>query len=332
MEIEGLTLQRIRDLAESAVTVAAAHHTGVLEALGRDPAAPPDLARRSGLDRRALEIVLPALEELGLLRREEDGRYAPTDSCRRTLCDPDHPEYAGGGLDLWLHNLRGFTELPDVLRTGRPLEREGGRERDEEGLRRFMAAMAAAPEERVRRIVRACLRRSRDDGPPLRVLDLGGGPGHMARGFVDAGCHVTMMDTPETVAFVRDTYGLAAVDDLALAPGDFHEDPLPQGPFDVVLLSNVVHIYGPERNRALMRKVADVTAPDGVAAVMDFVRERSPRAARFALVMLLRTESGDTYTFDALRAWMEEAGFGDVRMEDVEPGGERQLVSGIRRG
>lgn len=44
--------------------------------------------------------------------------------------------------------------------------------------------------------------------------------------------------------------------------------------------------------------------------------------------MLLRTEAGDVYTEDELRAWLEEAGLEEVRAEDVDV--DRQLVTARR--
>lgn len=324
MEIEGESLARRRDRAVTTAIVAAAAEAGVFRALGEGDGEAAELAGRAGLDPRALEVLLPVLEELELAHAGEDGRWAPTEKARRHLCDPEADEYEAGGLPLWLHNLRGFTRLGEVLRTGEPLE-PGGTRRDEEGLRRYMAGMAAAPRWRIRRIVDACLERVED---PKRALDLGGGPGLMSRAFIEAGLEATMVDTPETVDFVADEYGLAEVAGLELVAADFTEDPLPEGPFDVVLLSNIAHIYGPQTNRALVAKVAEVTARGGVVAVADFLRGRSPRAARFALVMLMRTEAGNTWSEDEIGAWMREAGLEDPRTVELDE--ERQLVSAVR--
>lgn len=321
MKIEGRSLAELRDEAETTVTIAAAFAAGVFRALADGPGSPEDVAEGADLDTRAVGIVLGALADAGLLE-EEGGHYRPTPECRRSLCDPDSDDFVGGGLPLWLSNLEGWTRLPEVLRTGEPL-RSAGTVRDEESLRRFMAGMAAAPPARVEAIVDRCLERAEDAG---RVLDVGGGPGHMARRFVERGLRATLFDTPETVDFVREEYGLGRVDRLELVRGDFTTDPLPDGPFDVVLLSNVLHIYGPDDNRRLVAEAARVTAPGGVVAVQDFFRERSSRAARFALVMLMRTDGGDTYTEDEVRNWMEEAGLSEVEVDDLDP--DRQLATG----
>src|SRR5690606_30761738 len=97
MEIEGRSLARLRDDAEVAVTVAAAYDAGLFEALGQGPATLDELARRTGFHRRALAIVLGALESWGLVS-EREGRWLPGAACRDGLCDPGSGAFVGGGL------------------------------------------------------------------------------------------------------------------------------------------------------------------------------------------------------------------------------------------
>ena len=323
MRIDGHPLAALRDQAETTVLIAAAHAAGVFGALDGEGRSAAEVAQRAGLDPRAVSTVLAALAETGLLERE-GGRYRPTEACRAGLCDPESEEFVGGGLALWLHNLGAFARLDEVLRSGGPIAPVIG-PRDRDGVARLMSAMAAAPADRIRRLVDGSLRRLRR---PRYALDVGAGPGHMSRELADRGLHVTLFDTPETIDYVRTAYRLADDDRLTLVGGDFTQGPLPEGPFDLVLLSNVLHIYGPEENRRLVREAVKVTSPGGVVAIQDFVRGRSGRAARFALVMLLRTEGGDTYELAELTDWMESGGLEDVRVEDVDA--DRQLVTAVR--
>lgn len=320
---QDLPLGVLRDLAEDVAVVAAAADVGLFPALRDGPLAADEVARRLELAPRAVGILLPVLVELGLLERDDEA-YVLTERARRTLADPGAEAYVGGGLPLWLRNLRAFTRLPESLRSGEPLEEPDDRD-DPEALARFMAAMSAAPAARVRRLVDLCLERRPG---AARVLDLGGGPGHMSREFAGRGLDVVLFDRPETVAFVEDEYGLADEPGIRTVGGDFLEDPLPDGPFDVVLLSNVLHIYSPARNRDLLRKVAGVVPTGGICAIADFVRGRSPRAPRFALVMLLRTEGGSTYSEEQHAAWLREAGFVDPELSELDA--ERQLVTAVR--
>lgn len=321
-----LPLGTLRDLAEMTALTAAAARVGLFRALLDGPATSDDLAALLDLDQRATSIVLPALADLDLVE-EREGRWSLTGRGRRELADPSSPGYEARGLPHWLEGLRAWAHLDVVLSEGGPFgltapEEEPAGETEEERLERFMEAMAAAPEERVRRLVRETLERHPD---ARTALDLGGGPGHIARAFVDEGLEVTMLDTPETAAYVRDAYGLEEVRGLRVVGADFLADPLPEGPFDIVLLSNVTHIYPEEENRRLLSKVAGVTGPGSVVAIQDFVRGRSPRAARFALLMLMKTEGGNTFGEDDYRRWLEEAGFSGMEVASLDA--ERQLIT-----
>jgi SAM-dependent methyltransferase len=324
--LDAARLMEMRDDAERIVTVAAAVEAGLFEALGElDGGTAAEVAERAGLDVRAVGIVLAPLADLGLV--EGDGeRFHLSIEGARLFGDPGADGYAGGGMGLWLANLGRWTRLGETLRTGRPPEDDPSEEAEDEETRiaRFMAGMAAAPRERVERTVELVMQRA--SGPEM-MLDLGGGPGHFARAFADRGMRATVLDLPETVRYVAGAYGLEMDERIDLVGADFTSDPLPDGPFDIVLLSNVTHMLGAEENAALLRAVRGVMRPGGVVAISDFVRGRSGRADGFALVMLLRTDRGDTYTEDTYRAWLAEAGFSAVRMDDVDP--DRQLVTAI---
>jgi hypothetical protein len=85
-----------------------------------------------------------------------------------------------------------------------------------------------------------------------------------------------------------------------------------------VYLGNVTHLFGPETVRTLLGHAGQALAPGGVLAVQDIVRGMSGQAARFAVLMLLATDAGDTYDEAQYREWMSEAGCPVTRIVDVE--------------
>jgi len=322
MRVHELSLNELRDAADLIVAVAAAAEAGVLQGLLEGAATPDVLADRTGLDARAVRIVLPVIAELNLVEAVGDA-FALTDAGRRQLADPASGECVAGGLGLWLENLRAWTHLPEAMRTGRPVL-ELGAAVGSERLARFMAGMAARPLARVRATVQRCL--ARQPGAS-RVLDLGGGPGLYAREFLRVGVdQVTLLDLPPTIDHVAVAYGLGDVSGLRLERGDFLTDPLPGGPYDLALLSNVLHMLSPADCLRVIKKTRAVLAPGGVIAIGEMLRGRSARAARFAIVMLLRTAGGDAYTEGEYRGWLEEAGFERIEVEDIDI--DTQLVTG----
>lgn len=322
---EELGLGELRDLAEGIVLVAVASEAGIFEALASGPRSAAEVAAAEGYDERATRVVLQALEELDLVRAEGD-RFRASERCLRELCDPQGEDYQGRGLPHWLRALRGRTRLGEVLERGGPLEARAPR-RSPEAVVRFTSAMAAAPRERMERIAELCLERR----PEARtVLDLGGGTGNLMRAFLDRGLGGTLLDAPEVVEHVVEAYGLGALPGLAVVAGDFTRDPLPVGPFDLVVLSNVLHIYGPATVADVIARAAARLAPGGVLAVADSMRGASSRAGYIAIQMLLRSAEGGAYAPEEIVAWMEAAGLTGCRVTDVD--GLRQLVTGVREG
>jgi hypothetical protein len=76
-------------------------------------------------------------------------------------------------------------------------------------------------------------------------------------------------------------------------------------------------MLGRDENRDLFRRVYQALAPGGRCVIQDHVMNAdgtAPRAgALFAINMLVGTSSGGTYSEDEYRAWLQEAGFAEVR-------------------
>jgi hypothetical protein len=143
------------------------------------------------------------------------------------------------------------------------------------------------------------------------VLDLGGGHGRYARALVDRGLRATLFDRPLCIDIARERHG----DAVGYVAGDFHQDAL-GGPYDGVVLSNIVHCLGPDENRALLRRVAAACAGGACVMVKDMLLHdggyHPDEAAAFALTMLLFTRQGRTYSVAELAALASEAA---LRME-----------------
>lgn len=313
-------LKECRRGAEWAAVAAAAVQVGLFEALAGSPATAEELARRLRLDRRALEIVLEALVALRLVEREGSALRL-SDEARARYVDETSGVYEAGAVKRWLRSMRRWVRLDEALRAGGPLRDDDDREERVAG---FQAAMAAKPPDQVRRVVERCLlRRPRAKS----LLDLGGGPGVHSRAFAGRGLRVTLFDTPETIEHVGEAYALREAEGIELVGGDFLES-LPAGRYDIVLLSNITHIYDADTNRDLLARIARLQAPGDLLAIMDFVRGASDFAPLFAITMLLATDAGNTYNIDMYSHWLGAAGYEEMEIEDIDA--ERQLITALR--
>ena len=323
-------LKHCRRGAEWAAAVSAATLLGLFEAIAEGSNSRDSLAAALEADPRGLGILLGVLEVLELVD-VSDGEIRLTQAGRAHFVDRDSGVYQGAAAERWNRLMRNWLMLDEAVIRGGPLDDEDGdgdedEDEAEEDRASFMALMAARPQAQVRRLVEACLRRKPD---AETLLDLGGGPGVHSRAFTERGLEATLMDRPEVIGHVKKAYELKGQPEIELVEGDFLET-LPEGPYDVVLLANITHIYDAETNRTLISRVAGLQEPGSIIAIQDFVRGRSAFAPLFAITMLLQTERGNTYSEEAYRAWLEDAGYAEMLIEDVDD--DRQIVTAVRQG
>ena len=211
--------------------------------------------------------------------------------------------------------------LDEAVRTGRPAAAtQGSRaQSDKERTRAFIMGMrdVAAPnaEAFVARLPVA-------DG--ACILDVGGGPGTyciaLARRYPNL--RATILDRPETLEITRELLQASGLGErIECRPGDALADGYGEG-FDLVLVSQLLHAFGPADCSAIIRNAAKALAPGGVLTVHEFAlnedRCSPPHAAIFAVNMLVNTQSGRTYTIGEIEAWMAEAGLTEILHEDMQ--------------
>ncbi len=295
---------------------ACALHTGlrlrVFDALERGPHSAHELADAIRASRRGTTALLNALAAMGLLSKVGD-TFSNTEVARELLC-PGSPSYIG---HILLHHhflMERWAQLPQAVRTGRPVSGSSSRSHDKAEQEAFLMGMFNIASGMAPKVVEAL-----DLAGRKRLLDLGGGPGTYAVHFClkNPELHAVIFDLPGTQPFAEDTvarYGLSGR--VAFAPGDFLEDELPSG-FDVAWLSQILHGEGPEECRKILQKAARALAPGGLLLVHEFLLEdtmdRPLHPALFSLNMLVGTEKGQSYAEGQVRAMMEAAGARDIR-------------------
>jgi len=280
------------------------------------------VAQALGAEKRGVELLLHALAGLGVLEQSGD-RFRNGGVAARHLSRKG-PDYRGGlfrhDANLW----KRWSRLTESVRTGRPVE-EGGR--DPEELRDFILAMHHGKAEGTGEIVKAIgLTGER------RAIDLGGGPGTLAVALAreKPDLEVVLFDQAPVIEIAREIVPADLLDARVLCrAGDFFIDDIGVD-YDLVLLSSIVHIYGPRENEILIRKIYDATAPHGRIALRDMFleldRSRPPWTSLFSLNMLVNTESGRSYTEGEVASWLAGVGFYNIRRVDL-PGESSLLIA-----
>lgn len=267
----------------------------------------PALARRLRGSVRGLDILCRNLASAGLLIKQgQEYRNGPL---ARTLLNARHPLYRGAYLDLLRSQWEDWSQLTNSVRTGRPVEHE---DPDEPAYRRqFSWAMHQRSLEAAAEVAAQV-----DLEGAETLLDLGGGPGTYALAFLarHPRLRATVCDRAPALQVARQ---IAATHRhgkrLVYLPLDFMKKAVP-GRYDVIWYSNVLHIYSPEENRRLFRRLVPPLNPGGRLLIQDaFLLDREGlypgEANLFAITMLLFTEGGNTYRLQETADWLREAGF-----------------------
>jgi ubiquinone/menaquinone biosynthesis C-methylase UbiE len=187
----------------------------------------------------------------------------------------------------------------------------------------YAKKLAAGPE--------ADLRREFSDflAPPAgaQVLDVGCGPGHLARWLARRGCHVTAVDRGWRL--IRIARRLAAREGIGIrfkrAPGE--RLPFPDGAFDLALATTV--IYWVECPAAILREMVRVTRPGGIVATLDphasmnvdsvrgyaASQRLDRRDARKLMAWARASEHSLRFSEEELRQLLRGAGLADLHLE-----------------
>jgi len=244
---------------------------------------------------RRLRRLLDVLALFGFARREGDAFSLAGLPCAA-------PIPAGG-----------WGQLAEVIRLDRPAHEPGvAGTGPGEALQRFHDYLFAAGREPARELwetlagaegqalpaAGGAWRAGHPIGP---LLDLGGGAGAYAAAFPG---DATIADTPGVLA-------LAQAPRAKRLPIDLLRDGYP-GDQGVVLLANVLHLFGEPDCRVLVRKAAGALRPGGLLVVKDLFVEPDRSGPRegvlFALNMALFTEQGDVHDAPLATRFILDAG------------------------
>ncbi|MET0516941.1 MAG: class I SAM-dependent methyltransferase [Nitrospiraceae bacterium] len=289
-------------------------------AIGRKSWAIADLAKTMGVSERGLDILCRNLAMCGLLTKR-GARYRNS-RLAATQLNRTHSAYRGAYIDLLRNHWGDWLGLTDSVRTGLPVDRETIE--DTEYRRQFTWAMHHRSKDVASEVARKISLRS-----ARTLLDLGGGPATYALAFLqrNAQLQATVCDRQAALDVAQQVAaGKRAGARLSYLPLDFMTDPL-QGRYDVVWLSNVLHIYSAAENQALFKRILPALNPNGRLIIQDaFLQDKEgiypADASLFAVTMLLSTPAGNTYSVQDTIKWLRQAGYVSVKPIKMKKGTE----------
>ena len=286
---------------------------GIFEALGEEWKTSNEIASHCNLDPRATDIVVLALAAAGILIKDGD-RFSTHPEARPILL-ADSPTTLKSILGHNLFMMRGWAHLDQVMKTGEPMRNQ---ERTKSQTRDFICGM-----ENVSRISSLEVAAKIDFKSDRRLLDLGGGPGTAAITFANANPDLdcVVYDLEDPVEIAREEIEKAGLSHrITTVAGDFHTGDLGAN-FDVIYLSNIIHMLDSDQTLALLRKCRSALRPGGRLLLKDFFLEDSriepAPMAQFSVNMLVNTKGGKTYTRNEIFFLLNTTGFSDYEVIDV---------------
>ncbi len=315
-------------------TLLSAIELGLFTLLGDEPMSAEALTVRLKLSRRSVRDFLDALVALGQLERE-DGLYANTPAGALFL-DRRKPTYVGGMLEMANTRLYPFWgSLTEGLRTGKPQnEAKQGRDLFDEiyqnpkVLGEFLKAMTGLSLGAAHAIA------GKFPWQDYRSFaDIGTAQGGLAVELARTHPHLTGIGfdlpvvQPHFEAYAAE-HGLSGR--LSFHAGDFFTAPMPSA--DVLIMGHILHDWGLEKKRMLVRKAYEALPYGGALIVYDPIIDDDRRHNAFGLLMslnmLIETREGFDFTGADCIGWLTEAGFVETRVDPLV--GPDSMVIGIK--
>ena len=273
---------------------------GVFDRLAAGPESAAAVAAAADADSRATRILLDALAAIGLLATDGD-RYLLGDAAAAHLVS-GREGFLGDLLPVLASDWErdALERLADAVRHGGTVL-DVNAETPEYGYWVDFAAGAATVAAPAAATVARLLEGWASGRASLDVLDVAAG--HGLYGFTLAAahehCRVWSLDWPNVVAVARrHAERLGVASRTAFVEGDMFSVAL-GGPYDLVLVTNVLHHFSERRCVALLRRLAAAAKPGARLAVVGFALdgppEDDPVPYLFAPLMLAWTHAGEVH-------------------------------------
>ena len=308
----------------------AAVHLDIFNLLDRGGMDSTALANALQSDRNSVRRLVNVLVDLGLLEYR-DHNYRTTPAASRYLVK-GKTGYVGNIVqhsgNLW-HFWDG---LEHQVKTGCP--KEPGQEYLNAfplRLKEYLAAMHDSAAAKARIIADAL-----SIGDFRNMLDMGCGPGTYAIAFAEYNPNLTatLIDLEPNLVYAREQSSKSSARErIRTCTCQVLEDKIPGSGYDLVFISNLIHIYSEEEVRQIFAKAWDVLAPSGTIAVHDYLLsdpgQGRLRASLFDLTMLVGTPRGRCYAIHEISAMLMALGAHTIREISVDRG--TSLVAGEKQ-
>ncbi len=280
----------------------------VFTRLGEKSLSVDELAHNTNTLRDGLEILLNALCGMGLLKKNKNRLFSNTEISLKYLSTSSSESITNY---LWLVSQiwDKWNDLTKAIQ-GKSDKKRVSDNDTPELKKRFPLAV----NERSLRIIPKLLEHIQV-GKAKSLLDLGGGDGSYTFPLLEKNpqLRITVFERPSMIkAATLRAFEQGVITKINFVAGNFFLDEL-GGPYDIVFLSNIIHIFGEAENRALLKKISKVLSSGGRLLIVDTFleddRTNPPEAAVFSVELFLRTDAGQCYAWSDVLQWLKSLGF-----------------------
>jgi cyclopropane fatty-acyl-phospholipid synthase-like methyltransferase len=169
------------------------------------------------------------------------------------------------------------------------------------------------------------------------LLDVGGAHGLYSLLFCQAHphLHATILDSHAGAQMAQENIAHYQMQDrVQTHVGDLWETNWGEG-HDIILLFNLIHHFGAEGNLDLLQKAAAALKPGGRVVILDQIVGNVMGKASNALIRLIAWQyyllaDGRVHESDAIKAWLTQTGFRDIRVVNLTKLPGNSLVIAVR--
>lgn len=289
-------------------TLLTAVNMGLFTYLAQGDTSGQDIRQKLGLHERSLYDFLDTLVALGFLKRrglKETAIYSNANDSDLFL-DKNKPNYIGGILEMSNNRLYPFWHhLEEALKTGLPQNevKAGGKPvfeelyANEEKLREFLRAMGGIQMGNFMAFANKF-----DFSSYKTFCDIGGAGGYLSAQVAMNNHHMYCIsfDLPPVSPIAIENIGnMELADKVSIQSGDFFKDEFPKS--DVIAMGNILHDWGIEKKKILMKKAYEALPSGGSLVVIENIIDDNRNENAFGLMMSLNMliETSEGYDFSA---------------------------------
>jgi len=292
---------------------------GIFDAIYKGVHDIKNIAREIEASERGTRILLDALAVIGFIRKKEYKYYLTPES--ESFLVNGKPTCLSDFIMLHGENTRLlWPYLSEAVRSGGGIGDETSEKR--EFYRRLARGLFILNYPLAWRLVRILLMDK--IVRYLNILDVAAGsaPWSIAMAEANPDSQVTAIDFPEVLDITRgyvERHGLEKR--FRYIAGDINRSNFGEERYELAVLGNICHSLGAEGSQRLFSKLYTCLKGEGEIIVIDTIADEERGSSffplLFAIVMLLNTPHGDTFTFSQFKRWLLSAGFTNIRRVDL---------------